>query len=312
MNKDQPLTFLRYLMANLPTSIFDTASDSKSDATTPRPRGELFIVATPIGNLGDITLRALEVLKSVDRVACEDTRTSGGLLHHYGIKVPLSAYHMHNEAAITEELLGCLLRGDRIALVSDAGTPLLSDPGARLVSAAIAAGIRVTPLPGASALIAAITIAGLPAIQFFYAGFLPAKTGARTTMLEQLKSIPATLVFYEAPHRLVETLQTIHTVYGDRDAAVARELTKLYEECKRGPLSQIIAHYTATPPRGECVILVAGAAAHAVMDDTALDAALAEALKTMRVKEAVATLVEDSGRPKSEVYARALAVKDAQ
>ena len=282
---------------------------SKPELKSQSPRGELFLVATPIGNLGDITLRALEVLKSVSRVACEDTRVSGGLLHHYGIRVPLVAYHTHNEAAATETLLAELQSGAKIALISDAGTPLLSDPGARLVAAAIAAGIRVTPIPGASALLAAITVTGLSATQFFYAGFLPTKAGARRAMLASLDTIPATLVFYEAPHRLVATLEALLEAYGDRQAAVARELTKLHEECRRGPLSAIIAHYTSTAPRGECGVVVAGAPALSAMDDGALDAALAIALKTQRLKEAVAEIAEGSGRAKSDVYARALAIK---
>ncbi len=273
-------------------------------------KGELFLVATPIGNLGDITLRALETLKSADRIACEDTRVSGGLLHHYGIKMPLMSYHAHNEAEATETLLAALMAGDRVALISDAGTPLLSDPGARLVAATIAAGIRVTPIPGASALLSAVTIAGLPAEQFFYAGFLPSKSTARRAALTALATIPTTLVFYEAPHRLTDTLADLEAAFGDRPAAVARELTKLYEECRRAPLSVLLAHYTATPARGECVIVVAGAAPAAAMDDDAIDAALTEAMKTQRLKDAVAEVAKNSGRAKSDVYARALALKD--
>ena len=285
---------------------------SKQQPENPAPHGELFLVATPIGNLGDITLRALETLKAADRIACEDTRTSGVLLHHYGIKAPLISYHSHNEAAATETLLAELLQGKRVALISDAGTPLLSDPGARLVSAAINAGVRVTPIPGASALLAALTIAGLSATQFFYAGFLPTKTSARKAMLQQLSTIPATLIFYEAPHRLLETLYVLADTYGPRHAAVARELTKRFEECVRAPLPGLIAHYTAHAPRGECVILVEGADPAAALDDQALDDALTDALKTLRLKEAVAAVASHSGRAKSDVYARALALKDAQ
>jgi 16S rRNA (cytidine1402-2'-O)-methyltransferase len=274
-----------------------------------KPQGELFLVATPIGNLGDITLRALETLKSADRIACEDTRVSGGLLHHYGIKVPLTSYHAHNEAAATKTLLDALQQGERIALISDAGTPLLSDPGARLVAEAIAHGIRVTPIPGASALLAALTISGLSATEFFYAGFLPTKTGARTTLLERYRTIPATLVFYEAPHRLVATLTHLAELYGERTAAVARELTKLHEECRRDALSALATYYETHPPRGECVILVEGAAPTAALDDAAVDAALAEAMQTQRLKEAVAMVAKQANRPKSEVYSRALLLK---
>ena len=275
-----------------------------------QPRtGELFLVATPIGNLKDITLRALDILKGADRIACEDTRTSGTLLSHYGIKVPLTPYHTHNEAEATAQLVDSLCAGARIALISDAGTPLLSDPGARLVRAAIAAGIRVTPIPGASALLSAISIAGLPAEQFYYAGFLPSKTTARSTALAQLATIPATLVFYEAPHRLLESLAAIHTALGNREAAVARELTKLYEECVRGPLADIIAHFENHAPRGECVILIHGAAPASAMDDAQIDDALRDAMASMRLKEAVAAVAKHAGRAKSDVYARALLLK---
>ena len=273
-------------------------------------RGELFLVATPIGNLGDITLRALETLKSVDRIACEDTRTSFTLLKHYGIKAPLVAYHHHNEATATEHLIADLQSGQKIALVSDAGTPLLSDPGARLVSACIEAGIRVTPLPGASALLAAVTIAGLPASQFFYAGFLPVKTGARKQALEKVATIPATMVFYEAPHRLLETLEAMQEVYGQRSVAVARELTKLHEECVRGSLAEVLAHFTATAPRGECVIVLEGAPDETPMDDEAVDAALRQAMQTERTKDAAAIVAKRANRSKSDVYARALVLKN--
>lgn len=271
--------------------------------------GQLMLVATPIGNLGDITLRALEALKSADLIACEDTRTTAKLLNHYGITTRTLAYHEHNEAAATHQLLEKLLAGSIIALVSDAGTPLLSDPGARLVAAAIDAGVNVTPFPGASALLAALTMAGMPSDQFYFAGFLPQKTKPRDALLASVKNLPATLVFYEAPHRLVETLEHLHQSLGDRQAAVARELTKLYEECRRHSMSGLIAHYSATPPKGECVILVHGAAAQAEMDDTAIDAALRDAMGRLSVKEAVAEVTAASGRSKSIIYARALELK---
>lgn len=266
------------------------------------------VVATPIGNLGDITLRALEALKTADLVACEDTRTTAKLLNHYGIATRTLAYHEHNEAAATAQLIEKLQGGSRIALVSDAGTPLLSDPGARLVKAARDAGIKVTPLPGASALLAALTMAGLPSDQFHFAGFLPQKTKPREALLASLKNLQATLVFYEAPHRLVETLEHLQQL-GDRDAAVARELTKLFEECPRGVLSALAAHYTKNPPKGECVVLVHGAAAQEAMDDAAIDTALRAAMARLSVKEAVAEVTAASGRSKSLVYARALELK---
>lgn len=284
-------------------------SSSKPIHESKLGRGELFLVATPIGHLKDITLRALEVLKAVDRVACEDTRVSGGLLAHYGIKVPLTAYHTHNEAEATESLVAALVGGARIALISDAGTPLLSDPGARLVKSAIAAGVRVTPIPGASALLSALSIAGLPAEAFYYAGFLPSKTGARHAALAALATMPATMVFYEAPHRLLDALNAMQTAWGAREVAVARELTKLYEECVRGTLAEVIAHFTAHAPRGECVIVVAGCAPAAALDDAEIDAALEQAMQTLSVKEAVAAVAKHARRAKSEVYARALHLK---
>lgn len=284
-------------------------SSSKLNDESNHGRGELFLVSTPIGNLKDITLRALEVLGTVDRIACEDTRVSGGLLAHYGIKAPLISYHAHNEAAASEALLGQLVAGARIALISDAGTPLLSDPGARLVNAAITAGVRVTPIPGASALLSAVSIAGLPTDSFYYGGFLPSKTGARAAALAALSGIPATLVFYEAPHRLLDTLTAMHSAWGDREAAVARELTKLYEECVRGTFTDVIAHFTQTPPRGECVMVVAGAAPAAALDDTGIDDALMDAMQTLSVKEAVAQVAKTAGRAKRDIYARALAIK---
>lgn len=288
----------------------EPSSNPFGKSQPPAQAGELFLVATPIGNLKDITLRALEVLQAVDRIACEDTRTSSTLLRHYGIKAPLTACHAHNEAEATAHLLAGLTAGQRIALISDAGTPLLSDPGARLVEAAIEAGIRVTPIPGASALLSALTIAGLPTTQFFYGGFLPSKATARREAIASVATLPATLVFYEAPHRLIDTLAALKETLGDREAAVARELTKLHEQCLRGPLSSLLAHFAITAPRGECVIVIAGCPEAAAMSDTALDAALTEALKTSSVKEAVAALTPHTGRAKSEVYARALKLKE--
>jgi len=267
------------------------------------------LVATPIGNLGDITLRALETLKNADLIACEDTRTSAKLLSHYGISTRTFAYHEHNEASATARLVEQLQQGAQIALVSDAGTPLLSDPGSRLVQAAIAAGITVTPLPGASALLAALTMAGLAGGPFYFAGFLPPKTKAQHEMLTALKALPATLVLYEAPHRLLETLETLQHVVGDRPAAVARELTKLYEECQRGTLSALIAHYTEHPPRGECVVLVEGATTQDVMDADAIDHALRDAMARLSLKEAVAEVTAASGQPRRLIYQRALELK---
>jgi 16S rRNA (cytidine1402-2'-O)-methyltransferase len=277
-----------------------------------RVGGELFIVATPIGNLGDITLRALETLKSADRIACEDTRTTRVLTQHYGIATPLTAYHEHNEARASAALVEEMLTGKRIALVSDAGTPLLSDPGGRLVGAAIAAGIRVTPIPGASALLSALTIAGLPALPFHFAGFLPPKSKARRDAFGALKPIKATLALYESPNRLVDALNDAADILGDRTAAVARELTKMHEECKRGTLRELAQHYATTKPRGECVLLIEGAGDAPAPTGEALDELLRRLLGTHSVKEAAAIAAAESGQSKSELYARALALRDGK
>jgi 16S rRNA (cytidine1402-2'-O)-methyltransferase len=201
------------------------------------------------------------------------------------------------------------MNGTHIALISDAGTPLLSDPGSRLVRAAITSGIRVTPIPGASALLSALSVAGLSAESFYYAGFLPNKTTARKAALSALSTVPATLVFYESPHRLLDSLSDLHSVFGNREAAVARELTKLHEECVRGSLHDVLAHFEKNAPRGECVIVVHGAAPASGMDDGELDASLRAAMETMSLKQAVASVAEYAGRAKSDVYARALALK---
>jgi len=271
--------------------------------------GELFIVATPIGNLGDITLRALETLKSVHVIACEDTRTTRTLTNHYGIATKLVACHEHNEAAASASLVAQMQSGQRVALVSDAGTPLLSDPGGRLVAAAIEAGIRVTPLPGASALLSALTIAGLPALPFHFAGFLPPKTSARREALAALKPIKATLALYESPNRLTDCLRDAVAILGDRTAAVARELTKLHEECQRGKLSMLADYYKTNKPRGECVIVIDGAGDAPPPSADDVDALLRKLLATHSVKETAAIAAAETGQSKSDLYARALALK---
>src|SRR2546423_9598370 len=207
--------------------------------------GTLFIVATPIGNLEDITQRALRVLREVDLIACEDTRHTQKLLNHFGISTRTISYHEHNERERAEELCGLLEEGKNVGLVSDAGTPLISDPGFRLVSAAIARGVNVVPIPGASALVAALSASGLAMDQFFFAGFLPAHATARRVKLEELGAIPATLVLYEAPHRIAATLKDAADVLGNRHAAVARELTKLHEEIRRGSLAELAEQFAS-------------------------------------------------------------------
>lgn len=218
----------------------------------------LYLVSTPIGNLEDITLRALNVLKSVDLIACEDTRHTRRLLDHFGIQKPTVSYHEHNEQARAEELVQRLLEGKSVAIVSDAGTPGISDPAYRIVLAAIERGIAVVPLPGAAAVIAGLIASGLPTDSFLFAGFLPSKKMARRARLEELKSERATLVLYEAPHRIRETLADALEVFGNRQASLARELTKLHEQFIRGTLSQLMQHFDATQPRGEMTLVIAG------------------------------------------------------
>lgn len=218
----------------------------------------LYLVSTPIGNLEDITLRALRVLKDVNLIACEDTRHTRRLLDHFGISKPTISYHEHNEQARAEELVQRLLAGESIAIVSDAGTPGISDPAYRIVTAAIEADITIVPIPGAVALIAGLTASGLPTDSFLFAGFLPHKKMARRAKLEELSGQRATLVFYEAPHRIRETLADALEIFGDRQSAIARELTKLHEQFIRGDLSTLIAHFNAHEPRGEMVLVIAG------------------------------------------------------
>jgi 16S rRNA (cytidine1402-2'-O)-methyltransferase len=219
--------------------------------------GTLYLVATPIGNLADITQRALQILNDVDLIACEDTRHTHKLLNHYGLSTKTISYHEHNEQKRATELIDRLKQGTNIAVVSDAGTPSISDPGFRLVRAAIENDITIVPIPGPSALITALIAAGLPTDEFFFAGFLPARANARRARLSELQSVPGTLIFYEAPHRLAQTLKDAYEILGEREAVVARELTKLHEEIRRGRLSELTTDYTEkTDARGEIVVLI--------------------------------------------------------
>lgn len=220
----------------------------------------LYVVATPIGNAADITLRALSVLREVDAIACEDSRVTAKLLARHDIRAKLMAYHEHNAARVRPQILARLAAGGRIALVSDAGTPLVSDPGYKLVRGCIEAGIPVVPLPGPSAPLAALVLSGLPSDRFLFAGFLPAKAAARRKIFSELAAVPATLLFFESAQRLSESLADMADVLGDRPAAVAREITKLFEECRRGSLAELAAHYRdAGPPKGEIVVVCGGA-----------------------------------------------------
>jgi 16S rRNA (cytidine1402-2'-O)-methyltransferase len=218
----------------------------------------LYLVSTPIGNLEDITLRALRVLKEVDLIACEDTRRTRRLLNHFGIAKPTISYHEHNEPKRAAELAERLSRGESIALVTDAGTPGISDPAYRIVVAAVERGVTVTPVPGATAIIAGLVASGLPTDSFLFAGFLPSRKQARRARLDELKAERATLVFYEAGRRIRESLLDVREILGDRRAAVARELTKLHEQFIRGAVSEIIAHFEANEPRGEMTLVIAG------------------------------------------------------
>lgn len=268
----------------------------------------LYLVATPIGNLGDITLRALAVLARVDAIYCEDTRHSRTLTAHFGISAPLRPYHEHNAEAQRPRVLAELAAGKAVALISDAGTPLISDPGWKLVDEAIAAGHPVTAIPGASALLTGLVAAGLPTDAFFFAGFLPAREAARRTRIGELAAVPATLVFYEAPSRIAETLADLAAVLGPRRAAVARELTKLHEEIVRAPLDELARVFAEAEPRGEITILVARPAAETV-SDAAIVERLAALLPGTSVRDAAKAVADALGVAKARVYDLALGLK---
>jgi 16S rRNA (cytidine1402-2'-O)-methyltransferase len=271
--------------------------------------GVLYVVATPIGNLEDISARALRVLKEAGVVAAEDTRHSGTLLSHFGIRTELISLHDHNEAERAPMLVTRLLAGESVALISDAGTPLISDPGFDLVRAARAAGITVTPIPGASALVAALSVSGLPTDRFIFEGFLPAKSAARRERLELLSLEPRTLVFYESVHRLHESLEDMAAVFGpERPAVLARELTKLHEGVRDATL-QALAEWAASDPaagKGEVVVMIAGAAAHDGTADMDAERVLKALLKELPVKQAAALAAEITGLKKNQLYDRAL------
>jgi 16S rRNA (cytidine1402-2'-O)-methyltransferase len=270
--------------------------------------GTLYIVATPIGNLEDITLRALRVLKEVAVVAAEDTRHTQVLLNHYGIQTPLTSYHEHNERTKAEGLVKRLLEGQDIALVSDAGTPAISDPGFRLVAQAVDAGIRIIPLPGASALTAVLSASGLPTDRIAFEGFLPAKKKQRRERLQALRDETRTLVFYEAPHRLMEALDDIHELLGDREAVLAREVSKVHEEFLRGRIRELIRVLRRREIRGEFTLIISGSAGETPVTEDRLKAEIHELrVRGMRVKEIAEVLGEKFGYPKKEIYRLALA-----
>ncbi|MDP3514835.1 MAG: 16S rRNA (cytidine(1402)-2'-O)-methyltransferase [Sulfuritalea sp.] len=271
----------------------------------------LYVVATPIGNLGDISLRALETLRGVDLVACEDTRHARQLLDHHGIKVPTLALHQHNENQAAEKLVRLLGDGRRVALVSDAGTPGVSDPGARAVAAVRAAGFRVIPLPGPNAAITALSAAGLADPRFLFVGFLPAKVGARRTAIQELADVDAALVFYEAPHRVMETVaDLVALLEPQRTLVIARELTKLFEQIASMPLAQASAWLAADAnhQRGEFVLVVSAPLPREGMD-AETERVLAALLAELPVKQAAKLAAEITGQPKNALYARALELK---
>ena len=267
----------------------------------------LHIVATPIGNLGDVTLRALATLAAADAILAEDTRISSRLTSRYEITTPLIPYHEHNAAQSRPRILERLSQGQALALISDAGTPLISDPGYKLVAEAVAAGISVTSLPGPSAALTALTLSGLPTDRFFFEGFLPPKSAARRERANALARVPATLIFYEAPGRLAESLADLATELGPRPAVVARELTKVFEEIRRGDLAALAAEYAAgASPKGEIVIVVAPPSPERVLAPDALDREILAALEALSVKDAAAAVAARTGLPRREVYGRTL------
>lgn len=282
---------------------------SDRDAAS-KPVPGLYLVATPIGNARDITLRALDVLHAADLIACEDTRVTRTLLTIYGISATVIACHDHNEATEAGRIVAEIAAGKVVALVTDAGMPLVSDPGRRVVRAVIDAGLAVTVVPGASAPLAALALAGLPAERFLFGGFLPTRSSERRETIAMLGAVPATVMFFEAPHRLVESLADLADLLGPRPAAVARELTKRFEEVRRAPLDVLARHYAeAGPPRGEIVLVIAPPGPQALPTDADIDVALRAALGSTGVREAAAEVAARFGRPRRDIYARALALK---
>ncbi|MEO3386845.1 16S rRNA (cytidine(1402)-2'-O)-methyltransferase [Mesorhizobium sp. CAU 1741] len=270
----------------------------------------LYLVATPIGNLSDITLRALETLAAADIVACEDTRVSRVLLDRYGIRRRTTAYHEHNAAEAGPRLVEAVLSGKSVALISDAGTPLVSDPGFRLVGEVVEGGGRVVPIPGPSALLAALTASGLPSDAFFFAGFLPSKAGQRTTRLEELRGVPGTLVFYESPRRLADTLAAMVGALGDRPAAIGRELTKTFEEMRRGSLADLAKAYgEEDTPKGEVVICVGPPLVADTPSAQDVDALLLSLSDELGASRAAGEAAKMTGGRKADLYRRLMELK---
>ncbi len=282
-----------------------------AEIAAPRLEPALYLVATPIGNLGDITLRALETLAGADILACEDTRVTRVLLERYGIRRPMTAYHEHNEAQATPRMIAAIEAGRSVARASDAGTPLVSDPGFRLVRAAQEKGLRVVPVPGASAVLAALTASGLATDSFLFGGFLPSKAGQRAKRLETLATVPATLLFFESPRRLAQSLRAMAETLGERQAVVARELTKAFEEVRRGTLAELADHYEETgSPRGEVVVCVASPGEAGPTDAGETDRLLLALSAEMSASKAAGEAARMTGGRKSDLYQRLLVLKD--
>ncbi len=274
------------------------------------PAAGLHLIATPIGNASDISLRAMDILGQADLVACEDTRTSGKLLAIHGISARLTPYHEHNADRVRPNLIRRLKNGETVALVSDAGTPLVSDPGYKLVRDCIEMNIPVTAVPGPSAILTALILSGLPMDRFMFAGFLPNRSAGRRSALTELGSIAATLVFMESPHRLAASLRDMADVLGDRKAVVARELTKMFEEVRRATLCQLAEHYrTNDRPKGEIMIVVAPCGKPPPPEGKELDREILEALEHLSLRDACAGIAASTGLPRQKIYARALELK---
>lgn len=297
--------------ASAPQSSLDGTRWLNSSKPPAAPEPGLYIVATPIGNAGDITLRALALLSAADIIACEDTRVTRKLLTIHGIHGPrLVAYHEHNAERAGAGIIEAVKSGKIVALVSDAGTPMINDPGWRLAAAMRAEGLAVESLPGPSAVINALVLAGLPTDRFMYCGFPPPKQGRRRTWLGGLRDVPATLVFLESPARLANSLADMADVLGPRPAAVLREMTKKFEELRAGPLDELAAHYgDGGPPRGEVTLVVGGPGAADEADADDVDQRLRDALKTDSVREAASRIAAETGLARRDVYNRALAIK---
>lgn len=269
----------------------------------------LYLVATPIGNMGDMSLRALDTLAAADAVLCEDTRVTGKLLHYFGLHKKLDVYNDHSDDGARAKIVKRLADGEALVLVSDAGMPMVSDPGYKLVVDAKEAGVNVTSIPGANAPLAALQLSGLPSYAFSFIGFLPSKTGARQSLLKRWIEVPSTLLAFETAPRLQAALADIQTVFGEREVAVVREITKLYEEVVRGTPEELVGHYEQKgAPKGE-IVLVIGPPGEKVFSDADVDALLKKALEDLGTKKAAAAVAEQTGLPKSELYERALVLK---